>query len=92
MNKAVKVTLQIGFLIAMVYVLAAVFGAVQGFSVNGPDLRLAVGKNADRRRRPQHPGAVLTDAYKYANTGMASTLIASAGTDVPRVGIQSRIP
>lgn len=92
MHKAVKTTLQIAFLIAMIYVLAAVLGMVQGFSLRGKDLRLAVGRNAERRRRPQHPGAVLSGAYKYANTGMRSTLIASAGTDVPRVGIQSRQP
>lgn len=91
MHKAVKTTLQVAFLIAMIYVLAAVFGMVQGFSVRGKDLRFAVGRDA-ARRRPQHPGVVLSGAYKYADTGMRSTLIASAGTDVPRVGIQSRQP
>ena len=92
MNGAVKVMLQVSFLAALVYVLAAVFGIVEGFSVRGPDMRLALGRTAQKKRTRQHPGALLSGAYKYANTGMVSTLMASAGTDVPRVGISQQIP
>lgn len=92
MNKAVTITLRIAFLIGLVYVLAAIFGAVQGFSLRGPDVRLAVGKRAQKGRQNCRSGVVLTPAYRNAYTGMRSTLIASAGTDVPRVGIQSMVP
>lgn len=91
MNRAVKVSIQIGMLVAWLYLLAAVFGLVEGFSVRGKDLRLAVGRRAQGGRR-QQPGAVLTPSYKYADTGMVATLMASAGTDVPRVGINSQLP
>lgn len=92
MNRAVTITLRIAFLIGLVYVLAAVFGAVQGFSMRGPDLRLAVGKKAQGKKCRNRTGVVLAPAYRNARTGMVSTLIASAGTDVPRVGIQSMVP
>lgn len=91
MNGAVKVVSQIAFLGVLIYALAAVFGVVEGFSVRGKDLRFAVGRAAQNKKM-QMPGAVLTGAYKYANTGMIRTLIATAGTDVPQVGINSQIP
>lgn len=91
MNGAVKVGLQVAFLVGLVYVLAAVFGFVEGVSYRAGNVRLAVGKGG-KRCNGQQPGAVLAGAYPYANTGMVSTLIASAGTDVPRVGINSQLP
>lgn len=92
MNRAVTITLRIAFLIGLVYVLASIFGAAQGFSVRGPgDFRLAAGRKAKKNCRNQ-AGVLLAPAYRNAVTGMRSTLIASAGTDVPRVGIQSMVP
>ena len=93
MNRTVKVSIQIAMLVAWLYLLAAVFGLVEGFSVRGKDLRLAVGRRAAQGgRKQQRPGAVLTPAYMYADTGMVATLMATAGTDVPRVGINSQLP
>lgn len=82
MNRAVKITLRIALLVALVYVLASVFGFVQGFGT-----RRGGGRGCKR-----FPGSVSQPSYPWANTGMRSTLIASAGTDVPRVGINMQVP
>lgn len=89
MQNYTKTVLQILFLVVLVYVLAALFGVVEGFSFRGPDLRLAAGRRA--RYAPRHPGDVLLPAAPWAETGMLSTFMPTSG-DTPQTGIQSRQP
>ena len=89
MNKAVQLSLRIAILVGLVYLLAAVFGVVEGFSLSGKDFRLAAGKRA--QRKPRIPGAELLPAAPWADTGMLTTFMPTSG-DAPQTGIQSRMP
>lgn len=84
-----KPVLQILFLVVLVYVLAAIFGVVEGFSVRGPNVRLAAGKRS--HKGPRLPGDALLPAAPWADTGMLSTFMPSSG-DTPLTGIQTRLP
>lgn len=81
MNTAVKLTLRIAFLVALVYVLAAVFGFAH-------KSRGGWGGKGCRR----FPSPVSQPSYPWTSTGMRATLIATPGTDVPMVGINSQVP
>ena len=91
MEGNLRTAMRVVFLVVLAYVLAAFGGFVQGFQVRSKDLRFAIGKSA-QRKRTLRPGPVRTPAYKYANTGMIATLMATAGTDVPTVGISQQVP
>lgn len=80
MNSTTKIVLRIGFLVALVYVLAEVFGAVEGSTVR---------KGCHKRGRM--PGDALLPAAPWADTGMLSHFMPSSG-DTPQTGIQSRLP
>lgn len=84
MKGAVKVTLQIVFLIALVYVLASIFGAAQGLTVNGPNFRARVGKGKCRGWK----GYVRTEANPWVSSGMYGEMIASPGLVAPMIGPQ----
>lgn len=72
MNGALKTTLRVVFLVVLIYALAAMFGAAQGFSVN-------VGKGTRRcRRGPRRPG------FRY--TGMVGELIQTQGSGIAPAG------
>ena len=88
-TKYKKPVLQILFLVVLVYVLAAFFGMVEGFSVRGPNLRLAAGKRS--HKGPREPGDALLPSAPWADTGMLSTFMPTSG-DTPLTGIQSRMP
>lgn len=88
-TKYKKPVLQILFLVVLVYVLAALFGLVEGFSVRAPNVRLSAGKRS--RQGSREPGDVLLPAAPWAETGMLSSFMPTSG-DTPLTGIQTRTP
>lgn len=89
MKGIVKLSTQAVLLLAVIYVLASIFGAAFGMRIQSKDFGLRVGPKQHRGRRP---GSLSNPAAPWAQTGMGAELIASPGTSVPMVGIQSMNP
>jgi hypothetical protein len=77
MNKTLRISLQVGFLLLFIYALAAIFGAAPGASVTGPGLRLRLGKTTKRRK---------CYGTNWPASGMVGELVATPGTNAPPVG------
>lgn len=74
-----KTLIQAGVLIGIVYVLAETTGAI--------------GDSHRKHHKPRNPaGSVSNPRARWAQSGMGAELIASPGTAVPMVGIQSTLP
>lgn len=82
MNRVLKTTLRVALLLALIWVLAALTGVVQGAT-------LQIGNSGKRGRR----GCRGRAGYRWTNTGMQASRVVTPGVDnsiragVPRVGV-----
>lgn len=81
MNGAVKVGMQVAFLLILIWVLAALTGMAPGASVQAPGVGVRIGK---RKRKHCHRRKTFT----HVADGMVGELITSQGSsNVPLVGV-----
>ena len=86
MNRAVKITLQVLFLVLVIWILAAVLGYLPGGSFTAPGVRVRIGKRKHNCRNGG--GGWRNRSFVRTVTGMTGgDLVSTPGTDVPMVGV-----
>jgi len=85
MNGAVKITLQVIFLVALIYALAAVVGAAPGVSVRGPGFKARLGRSGKRRRGRY--GRRRSRRNEWVASGMYGEVAQTPGSALPMAGV-----
>lgn len=86
MNDTMTTVLRVGFLVVLIWVLAALVGAAPGASVQGPGFAARIGPKSKRRgcgRRGLGPRG----SYARSPNGMVGELIPSTGAQPQLVGM-----